>query len=63
MTTGEIIKQRREALGIEQKAMAEELGITPSMLCQIERGTKMVTMPLAKRIAYMLECTIDELAG
>lgn len=63
MSTGEIIRRRREALGIEQKEMAAQLEITPSMLCQIERGTKQVTIPLGKKIARILECTMDELAG
>ena len=35
-----IIKERREALGLSQHKLAEQLGITQTFLSEIERGRK-----------------------
>ena len=46
---------------ITQAKLAESVGITQSMICQIERGTKTVTMPLGKQISEILECSVEDL--
>lgn len=63
MNTGEVIRARREALGITQAAAAARLGITQAMLCQLERGSKLPSLPLARQLAQLLHCTLDELCG
>ena len=63
MTTGEKVRARREALGLDQKDLAAMIGVTPGMLCQIERGSKALSMPLAQEIARVYDCTLNDLAG
>lgn len=61
MSIGKNIKARREELKLPQVRLAEQAGITQSMLCQIERGTKTVSLPLGKEIADLLDCKIEDL--
>lgn len=61
MSIGENIRRLREEKNFTQKQLAEAVYITPSMLCQIERGTKIPSMPLGKEIASVLKCNLDEL--
>ena len=63
MNVGETIRARRQALGITQADMAARLGVAPSMVCQIERGSKAPSLPLAAEIARLLGCSIDALCG
>ena len=60
MGIGENLKQIREKSGITQKELANKAGITQSMLCQLERGTKILSLPLAKELSELLNCHIDE---
>lgn len=61
MSIGENIRKLRIEKGITQVELAENIGVTQSMLCQIERGTKAVTMALGKQIAEVLNCSIENL--
>lgn len=61
MNTGEIIRKMRTDFGISQRDLAFKLEISQSMLAQIERGTKILTVPLAKRLSAILGCTIQDL--
>lgn len=61
MTIGEKIRSRREERGITQVELSKTLEISQPMLAQIERGTKVPSMPLGKRIAEVLECKLEEL--
>ena len=61
MGIGDNLKRLREANGITQCELAEQVGITQSMLCQLERGTKTLSLPLAKEIAEILKCSIEDL--
>ncbi len=63
MTIGERIRQRREALGYLQCELAEMVQVDPSMICQIERGSKIPTLALGRQLADVLHCSLDELAG
>ena len=40
MSLGRMIRDRRMELGITQYELADTVGITQAMLCQVERGTK-----------------------
>ncbi len=61
MSVGENIKRIREQNGSSQIELAERVGITQSMLCQIERGTKNPSLQVGKAIADILGCKIDDL--
>ncbi len=61
MGVGENIRRIREEKNMPQAYLAEQAGITPSMLCQIERGTKNPSLQVGKDIADTLGCKIDEL--
>lgn len=61
MSIGTNIKRLRQEKDITQVELAERIGVTQSMLCQIERGTKAVTLPLGKQIAEIFGCSVDDL--
>lgn len=61
MNIGENIKRLRIEKGITQAELAANIGVTQSMLCQIERGTKAVALQLGKQIADVLECSVNDL--
>lgn len=61
MATGKIIKQKREEMGITQEDLALACGISQAYVTAIECGRKNPTLPLAKQIATILGCTVDEL--
>ena len=63
MSVGENIRKRREKLGMMQAQLADKVGVTQSMICQMERGTKVPTLPLSMEIAAALQCDIQKLAG
>ena len=58
MSIGEYIKKIRNNNGLTQEALANEVGITRPMLAQIERGTKILTLPLALALADELHCSV-----
>lgn len=61
MNAGVKIAKLREAKDVSQAALAKAVGITQSMLCQIERGTKTVTLPLAIQIVKALGARITDI--
>lgn len=63
MSVGENVRRIREDAGYTQAWLAEQVGITQAMLCQIERGKKEPSLKVAKWIAEALDCTIDDLFG
>ncbi|MEY8327281.1 helix-turn-helix transcriptional regulator [Lachnospiraceae bacterium 54-11] len=60
MSIGENIKNRRKSVGVSQNALASAVGVSTPMICQIERGTKSVTLRLAVDIAKVLRCDIND---
>lgn len=57
------IKRVRLERGMTQEQVAQGVGVTASMITQIERGTKHATMELGKEIADVLGCNIAVLYG
>lgn len=55
------ISQRRDALGISQRALAERADIQQSDICRYETGTSTPTLPSLYRLASALGCTIHDL--
>lgn len=62
MSVGANIRRIREEKGLSQVYVAEQIGVTQSMLCQVERGTKSPSLQLSIEIAAVLGCTLDDLA-
>lgn len=58
---GANIKKIRVSAGLTQLQLAKKVGVSEPMICQIERGTKMPTVILAKEIADALNVNINEL--
>jgi len=63
MTVGERVRTLREAQGLTQQALSDEVGVSRVMIAQIERGAKAPSLPLALELARALGCTLEELAG
>lgn len=49
------IKEKREQLGISQKALAENVGISQSFLCDIEQGRCKPSIDTAIKLAKALK--------
>lgn len=62
MSIGANIKTKRCALNMSQKDLAQAVNVKQAMICQIERGTKVPSLPLSLAIAQALHCEITELA-
>ena len=61
MSIGANTRRLRTNAGITLDALASEVGIGKSMLCQIERGTKVMSLPIAAEISRVLKCSIYDL--
>lgn len=61
MSIGENLKRFRENKGLTQCELAEKVGVSQSMINQIERGTKSISVPLAGEISVILDFSLDEL--
>ncbi|MFX0199033.1 MAG: helix-turn-helix domain-containing protein [Candidatus Hodarchaeota archaeon] len=57
------IVETREQRGMNQAKLAEKTGITPAAISQIEKGLRVPTIPVLRRIANILGVTIDYLTG
>ena len=54
LTLGGLIESLREGEGMSQAAFARKLGVSPSHLCDIEKGRKVVSPERAARFAKVL---------
>lgn len=57
------ITETRESHGMNQAELAEKAGVTPAAISQIEKGTRVPTIPVLHRIANVLGVSLDYLAG
>jgi transcriptional regulator with XRE-family HTH domain len=60
---GQRIRELRDAHGLTQEQLAHEVGVTVKAVYMWERGTRTPHLKQAARLADILGCTIDELAG
>lgn len=60
MSIGENIRTRRKKEGMSQNDLASAIGISVPMVCQIERGTKSVSLQLGSDIAKVLRCDVND---
>jgi transcriptional regulator with XRE-family HTH domain len=58
---GRRIRAFRKLKGYTQKELAEELGISVSVLGEVERGTRIPQLELLHRISEILNIGLDEL--
>lgn len=63
MSISDNIKNRRKSVGMSQSDLAAAVGVSVPMICQIERGTKAVTLMLGAEIAKVLQCDLNTLAS
>ena len=61
MNIPENIKAKRLALGLTQEELANIVEVQRTMIVQIERGTKGLSLILAKKLSEVFNCTIDDL--
>ena len=61
MSIGNTIAQKRKSRDMTQDTLAEAVNISRSMIAQIERGSKVPTVVLAKEIADVFNCKVDDL--
>lgn len=57
------IKELRDARGLTQKDLAGKLNTTEASVSRYENQDRRLTLPLLRRIAEKLGCTIAEIAG
>jgi transcriptional regulator with XRE-family HTH domain len=58
---GEAIRARRQALGLSLRDLADRLGVTPSLISQIERGRANPSVSTLYAIVAELDLSLDEL--
>jgi transcriptional regulator with XRE-family HTH domain len=57
------ITETRENHGMNQAELAEKASVTPAAISQIEKGTRVPTIPVLHRIANVLGVSLDYLTG
>ncbi len=57
------IKSTREAKGFNQARLAQEAGITPAAISQIEAGERTPSTPVLRKLALVLKVSSDYLLG
>lgn len=60
---GAQIRERREARGLTLKTLAEAVGVTPSLLSQVENDKSQPSVGTLRRVAVHLELSVDALLG
>lgn len=53
------IRERRKSLGITQEAVARQLEVNPSHICNIECGRANPSLTALVQIANILHCSVD----
>lgn len=58
---GPSVRRRRLALGMTLETLADQSGVSTTMLSEVERGIKNPTVRLAYQIALALRCSLTDL--
>jgi len=61
MDIGGKVKKIRIQRNLTQQQLAAEVGVNRSFIAQIERNSKVLSLPLGKEIAKVLGCTVNDL--
>lgn len=59
--TGQFISERRRAIGLTQKELAERLGVTNKAVSKWETGGGMPDVSMLRKLSQILEVSVDEL--
>ncbi|MBT2759337.1 helix-turn-helix transcriptional regulator [Mesobacillus foraminis] len=59
---GRRIRAFRKLKGFTQESFAKELGVSVSILGEVERGNRMPDVTFMKQVARMLKISMEELA-
>ena len=60
---GKRIKTKRESLGFQMKELSDQIGVTSSLISQIESGKAFPSIVTLKKVADALHTTVGELIG
>lgn len=60
---GEVIRQRRQELGLSQSELADAAGVHLRQIRRYEAGEQQPVLPVAVRLASALGVTVNDLAG
>lgn len=60
---GKRIKSRRENQGLQMNELSNKIGVTPSLISQIEKGKAFPSIVTLKKVAEALHTTVGELIG
>ena len=60
---GKRIKRRRESLGFQIKELSIKIGVTSSLISQIEKGKAFPSIVTLKKVSEALQTTVGELIG
>lgn len=60
---GKRIKKQRESLGFQMKELSLNIGVTPSLISQIENGKAFPSIVTLMKVAEALQTTVGELIG
>ena len=58
---GKRIKKKSEDLGLLVKELSSHMGMTPSLISQIDRGKAFPSIITLKKLSDVLQTTVDEL--
>jgi len=61
MTFGQKLRKIRETNEISMRQLAEQISVSIPMICQLERGTKTVSIQTCQVLAKALGCTLNDL--
>ena len=57
------IKEIRTALNMQQKELAQAVGVSSPVMHDLENGNRNARPETMQKIAYVLGCTVDDLKG
>ena len=57
------MRNMREKKGWSQEELAKKCGVSQMLVSQIERGLRVLSVPVAVEFAAAFGCTLDELCG
>ena len=63
MTTGEIVRKKRKALGLSMAELGERIGVTAAAISRYELGQRELTVDTLQSIALALNVSMLELIG
>lgn len=62
MSIGKRVAKLRKECGMTQSELARAVNVVPSMIAQVERDTKALTINLGLEIADVLKCSLMDIA-